>query len=294
MPKIAAVVITLNEGEKLRSTVEQLYATLPGNADIVVVDDGSSDGSTNFLNGANGRTQLLRTDNLGTAKTRNLAVRHTSADTLLFLDAHLNLPAGWWEPILEVLEDTGAGAVAPGVSDIEEPNRKAFGMRFKGPDLSVEWLRQNGESPYQVPFLPWCCTAIRREIFQSAGGFDENMVRWGGIDIEFSLRLWLLGYELWLAPQAEVFHFFRSTRPYPVEWQEVIHNRLRTAFVHFSFERITQVVRALSNHEGFASAVALAVGRDIAVRRDGLATRRVHDDGWFFEKFGSLGGDGGE
>lgn len=292
MPKMAAIVITLNEGANLRSTVEQICATLPGDADIIIVDDGSTDDSTNFLNGANGRIQLLRTNNLGTAKTRNLAARRTSADTLLFLDAHLNLPPGWWEPILDVLQNTGAGAVAPVVSDIEEPDRKAFGMRFKGPDLSVEWLRQNGDSPYQVPFLPWCCTAIRRDTFESAGGFDENMIRWGGIDIELSLRLWLLGYELWLAPQAEVFHFFRSTRPYPVEWQEVIHNRLRTAFLHFSFERIVQVVRVLCTHQGFASAIALAVGRDIAARREDLATRRVFDDGWFFEKFGSLGGDG--
>jgi GT2 family glycosyltransferase len=292
MPKIAAVVITLNEGANLRSTVEQLCATLPGDADIIIVDDGSTDGSTNFLNG--GRVQLLRTNNVGTAKTRNLAAGHTSADILVFLDAHLNLPPGWWEPILDVLETTGAGAVAPAVSDIEEPQRKAFGMRFKGPDLSVEWLRQNGDSPYQVPFLPWCCTAIRRDIFQKIGGFDEDMIRWGGIDIELSLRLWLLGYELWLAPQAEVFHFFRSTRPYPVEWREVIHNRLRTAFLHFSSDRIAQVVRALNSHQGFSAAIALAVERDIAARRSALAARRVRDDGWFFEKFGSLGGDGGE
>lgn len=287
MPEIGAVVITLNEGERLRSTVEQLCASLPGDADIIVVDDGSTDGSTSFLNG--GRVQLLRTENLGTAKTRNLAVQHTSANTIVFLDAHLNLPRGWWEPILELLDQTGAGAVAPVVSDIEEPDRKAFGMGFKGPDLSVEWLRQNGAEPYRVPLLPWCCAAIRRDVFREIGGFDEDMIRWGGIDIELSLRLWLRGYELWLTPHVEVFHFFRQTRPFPVEWSWVIHNRLRTAFLHFSLERVTRVVKSLCSHQGFAAAVALAIGRDIAARRNELDARRVHDDQWFFEKFGSLG-----
>lgn len=290
MPKIGAVVITLNEGARLRSTVEQLCATLPGDADLIVVDDGSTDDSTKFLS-ENRRIQLLCTGNVGTARTRNLAVQHTSAEVIVFLDAHVNLPAGWWEPMLELLDQTGAGAVAPAVSDIEEPDRKAFGVGFKGPDLSVEWLRQNGGEPYRVPLLPWCCTAVRRDIFQTIGGFDEDMIRWGGIDVELSLRLWLLGYELWLAPQVEVFHFFRHARPYPVEWSWVIHNRLRTAFLHFSLERVTQVVKTLSTHQGFAAAVALAIARDIAARRGELAAQRVHDDQWFFERFGPLGGN---
>lgn len=282
---LAAIVITLNEGLRLRTTVEQLQATLPGDAEIIVVDDGSTDSSTDFLKSANGRVRLLRTDHLGTARTRNLAVEHTEAETLLFIDAHMEFPAGWWEPMLHLLNTPRVGAVAPVVSDLEERNCKAFGSGFKGPDLSIEWLRQSGDAPYPVPLLPWCCAAIRRDTFRKAGGFDQDMVGWGGIDVEMSLRLWLLGYELWLAPQVEVFHLFRSERPFPVEWSWVIHNRLRTAFLHLSAERIAHTVESLAAHEGFAPALALCIERDIAGRRRDLRSQRVYEDNWYFEKF---------
>jgi glycosyltransferase involved in cell wall biosynthesis len=46
---ISAVVVALNEGEMLQRTVENLFATLPRTSEIIVVDDGSADGSTAFL-----------------------------------------------------------------------------------------------------------------------------------------------------------------------------------------------------------------------------------------------------
>jgi GT2 family glycosyltransferase len=276
----------VNEGPHLRATVDDLTATLPAGAEILVIDDGSTDGSTDFLLGRNGRTRLLKTDSIGVAKARNMAARETSADVILFLDAHMRLPPGWCEPLLETLARPGVGAAAPIVSDTGDRNLKGFGLRYKGPDLEVEWLGHNGAAPHPVPILPWCCAAIRRETFETVGGFDEQMIRWGGIDNEISVRMWLLGYELWVTPQAEVFHLFREERPYQVEWSWLIHNRLRTAFLHFSTERIARSIEALRDHEGFPAAVALTMERDIAARRTEFSRRRAHDDQWYLEKFG--------
>lgn len=284
-PQISAVVIALNEGENLRRTVERLRATLPDDAEILIVDDGSTDGSTGFLCAADPGVRLFRTTQWGTARARNFGARHASGEFLVFADAHIDLPDLWWPPMIELLGQRGAGAVAPVVSDIAEPDCKGYGMRLCS-DITIEWLPLQQNTPYPVALIPWCCAAIRRDTFESIGGFDEGMIRWGGVDLELSLRLWLLGYELWLIPGVEIFHLFREHRPYPVEWSWVIHNRLRLAFVHFDSGRISRAVEALRDHEGFASAVGLAIERDIFSRRTQLATRRVYDDEWFFRKFG--------
>lgn len=284
IPAISVIVLALNEGERLHQTVKALQATLPPHAEILVVDDGSTDGSADFLRGS-GTVRLLEGREFGTAKARNFGVRHASGEVLVFADAHIQVPEGWWRPMVELLRNPSIGAVASVVSDTTEPECKGYGMRLRS-DITIEWLPPRQDTPYPVALIPWCCTAMRRDTFERSGGFDEGMIRWGGVDMEFSVRLWLLGYELWLTPQVEIFHFFREDRPYHVEWSWVMHNRLRLAFVHFNSGRIRRAVEALRNHEAFAPGLSLTVDGDISTRRAQLAALRVRDDEWFFSRFG--------
>ena len=178
------------------------------------------------------------------------------------------------------------GAAAPAIADMDTPHLRGYGLHWTGPQLDVEWLKREGDQPYPVPLLPGGCLAMRRDTFEAVAGFDEGMIRVGSEDSEMSLRLWLLGYELRLAPGVEVAHLFRDEHPYPVAWGAVLHNELRIAFLHFAPQRIARVVEALHDYEGFAHGVALTVESDVAARRSELRSRRVRDDDWFFRRFG--------
>ena len=101
-----------------------------------------------------------------------------------------------------------------------------------------------------------------------------------------SVRLWLLGYDLLIAPQVVVRHRFREASPYPVGWPQYLHNRLRLAFAHLSAPRLAKTVRALHKHEAFGEAMALLVEGDISLRRREMLARRVRSDDWYFERFG--------
>lgn len=280
------MVPALNEGENLRRTVEGLRATLPAGAEIVVVDDGSTDGSTDFLSGANGRVRVLHTARVGCARARNRGAAAATGDVLVFADAHVEAPPGWWEPLVGAIAPPRIGAAGPAISVMGQPESKGFGLRVTGPALGVEWLAQRGFSPYSVPILCGAFLAVRRDVFEATGGFDEGLIRWGGNDLELSLRLWLLGYELRLVPGVEVAHLFRQKHPYTVDWTGVLHNLLRIAFLHFRSGRIQRVVEALQGRRGFASALALAVDSDAWTRRSQLAASRARDDNWFFDSFG--------
>ncbi len=285
-PKISVVVPALNEASYLHRTIDNLQATLPDSSEIIVVDDGSSDGCSDFLAAAEEPLRLVRSNRLGVAKARNFGAGHSRGDVIIFADAHLALPARWWEPMLEMLQNPSVGAVAPAVTDMENPNGKGFGWHFGGPDLHSEWLEQQGDAPYPVPLLPGMCMAVRRDVFEVTGGFDSGLIRWGSTENEMSLRLWLSGYELWLVPQIEVAHLFRETPPYEVEAPAPLHNKLRLACLHFETQRLIRVMTALREQEEFPEALALVVASDVSSRRRELATRRVHDSEWYFQKFG--------
>jgi GT2 family glycosyltransferase len=185
----------------------------------------------------------------------------------------------------ELLEDPIIGAVAPCISDRDVRHRKGFGLRPSGPDLDVEWLNRKSNNPYPVPLLPGACMAIHRETFDAVGGFDRGLIRYGVEDCELSLRLWLLGYELWLVPAVDVAHQFREHIPYAVDWRTVLHNRLRMAFLHLSGPRRDRVIKTLEIFPSYRAAHKLVFREDLNLRRAELMARRRYDDDWYFQRF---------
>lgn len=287
-PRISAVVVTLNEGPRLQSTIEDLRSTLPAAGEIVVVDDGSTDGSVDFLHSARPPAKILSLPNAGAPQARNAGARRARGDIVIFSDAHMKFARGWWEPLVAALENRSTAAVAPAVFDAEYPENVGYGMTLPAPDLTADWLPRHSETPRPVPVLPGACWAMRRDVFESTGGFDEGIVRWGSEDAEYSIRLWLLGYELLVVPDCQVGHQFRYSgeeRPYPVEWSWVQHNKMRVALLHFNQVRKSRVAAALKDEEGFAAGFELALSDGLDECRRELERRRVHDDDWFFSKF---------
>lgn len=290
-PRISVIVVTLNEGAQLLSTVEHLDRSLPPEREIIVVDDGSTDGSVEALDTQSGRAAgltILHTPQVGVARARNTGARNSHGDVLVFADAHIAMAPGCWEPLIQALDNPRVGGVNPAVCDMDEPDQLGYGMCFGGFDLSSKWLHDLPAAPRAVPLLLWACGAMRRTVFDETGGFDEGMIRWGSIDNEMSVRLWLEGYELWTVPSVTIAHLFRNVRPYPMTWPPAIHNRLRLAMTHFDEDHCARVVDALRADDDFPEAVALTVEGDISARRRALAKRRVHDSAWLFETFEAL------
>src|SRR2546425_6628081 len=100
--RISVVVISRNEGEELRRTVENLEDTLPDGGEVVVVDDGSTDGSARRLARRRGRVRLHRLDGFGVARARNHGARQSGGGVIVFADAHIRLDPFWWRPLAEL------------------------------------------------------------------------------------------------------------------------------------------------------------------------------------------------
>ncbi|HTS30581.1 MAG TPA: glycosyltransferase [Bryobacteraceae bacterium] len=282
---ISLVIISRNEGAELEATVRNLVETAhPEEPEIVVVDDGSTDGSTAFLSEFP-NVRVLRSEGIGVANARNLGACHARGAIIVFSDAHIRAPKDWPGPIVEALERSETGACAPGISSLTEPRRRGFGLYFAGPELHARWRPKTSKAPEPAPILPGCFLAMRRDVFEATGGFDAGMRQLGGNDNELSFRLWTLGYRLLVLPQLEVAHLFRTSVPYEATWAAVVHNRLRMAFVHFSRERRERVIGALRHYEAFPAGLSMAVESDLRGRRSLVERSRKFDDDWFFRNF---------
>ena len=288
--RISVILPAANESVLLKRTVDQFVATLPENSEVIVVDNGSTDGSADFLiDGAYENVHLIQTpDHLGVAGARNRGLAQAQGEIVVFADAHLDLPERWWQPIACVLQRPEVGVVGPviGVMGLPQvPTAGGHGQRIAEAKLRVEWLPWKSAEPYPVPSLGGGFMAMRHATLKQAGAFDAGMPQWGSEDLEICVRYWLLGYEVWLAPAVTVLHYFRKSNPYKVGWGAVTHNLLRVALLHFSQPRMTRVINALKSDDNFAQAMAYAAESDVWQQRAAFAARRVHDDDWLFEKF---------
>lgn len=284
---VSALVVSHNEGDHLRRTVDSLLAGLPPDGEVVVVDDCSTDGSAERLTtGYLGVTVVRPPSRLGVSAARNFGAARARGELLVFSDAHVAAPLGWLEPLREVLADPGVGAVGPVVSAMGQPACRGYGYAWKDAALNTEWLPWQGDQPHPVPMIAGCFVALRREVFAAVGGFDPGMVLYGVEDTELCLRLWTLGYGCLVAPAVTVEHLFRAAHPYHVPWEALLHNTLRMAVVHFGAARTERVVAGLSGHGAFPAAFARLAAGDAWERRAAVRPVRRYDDDWFCDRFG--------
>jgi GT2 family glycosyltransferase len=285
-PSVTVVVASHDEGLNLRRTVGNLLATMPPDGEIVVVDDASTDGSADFLGDAYPDVRLLVSERrLGSPRARNHGASAARGDLVVFADAHIEAPFGWFEPLASELVREEVGAVGPAVSVQGNPLARGYGFAWRDRTFGVDWLGPRGHEPHAVPMLGGFFLALRRRFFEEIGGFDDGLVIWGGEDGELCTRIWLLGHECRVVPSVAVAHRFRTRLPYLVHPEAVVHNRLRVAAVHFSRPALDSVIDDLRNDAWFPAAVARLLDGDASQRRQELAARRAHDDTWFFEQF---------
>ena len=289
MSPVSIIIPCKNEGKLIKQTIESIMDTpcqLP--YDITVINDGSTDGCCAFLQGSHrksrSKVKLINTTGLGSANARNLGVQQSAGEILVFCDAHITVEQDWLELLTEGLLEGGAGAVSPGISNMNVRHAVGYGMTW-GEHLEIKWLESTGDVA-EVPIAPGGCVAVKREIFQDVGGFERGFQVYGYEDAEFSLKLWLFGYRVEVNPSVVIQHHFRKQHPYEISMDQYAYNALRMAMSHFSATRVGKVIALYSYLEDIGQLVSqLVLESDILKQRQQYLRRRKYDDDWFMDKF---------
>lgn len=180
---------------------------LDGEYEVIVVDDGSRDGTARTARAAPGPVTVLEQAPLGPGAARNLGAQHARSPRLAFCDADVYPTPGWLRAGLGALvqADIVQGKVTP---DPTVP---------LGPFDRTIWVTQEA-GLYETANL-----FARREIFDRAGGFEEWLTPRAGKalaeDVWFGYRARRLGARTTFCAQALAHHavFARSWRAYALE-----------------------------------------------------------------------------
>jgi GT2 family glycosyltransferase len=221
-PLVSVVVVNYNGADALPRCLEALVAdTGEASTEVLVVDNASSDGSDAIAEAAaeqHESIRLLRSPtNRGYAGAVNLALADARGTYVAVLNMDVVVSAGWLDPLIAFLESApDAGAVCPLIVLEPDPGRiNAAGQNVHVTGLGFNrWLEEPreraGSAPFRVSGLHGASFLIRRDDFESIGGWDE-----GGFlyheDVELSWLLQVAGKEIYCVPASRVSHDYHLT-----------------------------------------------------------------------------------
>lgn len=193
------------------------------------------------------KVRLLRNDKReGLIRARVFGSRNASGQVLVFLDSHIEVNAGWSEPLLEVISSNRTAFVMPVIDLINADTfiysssplvRGGFnwGLHFKWDSLPSGTLEKDTDfvGPFKSATMAGGLFAVDRHYFKELGEYDTGMDIWGGENLEISFRAWQCGGSIALVPCSRIGHVFRKRRPYgsPNGIDTMIRNSLRVAHV---------------------------------------------------------------
>jgi mycofactocin system glycosyltransferase len=198
-PEVTAIVPVLDGGERLATLVTALAADGP----VIVVDDGSRDGSAERAKRAGAR--VIRHDSpYGPAAARNAGLAAAHTDLVAFLDADCEVAPGWRRGLAGLLAaDPDLALVAPRVRSAPGDSGLARYEEAGSPlDLGSRASLVGPER--RIAYVPAAALLARRDALLELGGFDESM-RFGE-DVDLVWRLLAAGRQVRYAPSREVLH----------------------------------------------------------------------------------------
>jgi GT2 family glycosyltransferase len=216
--------------------------------ELLVVDNGSADGSVEYLR-REGVPHISLPENVGFAAAMNLGASKVSAATILGLNADTVLEPGCAGSLLDALEaDATLGGVQPRIlqldgGDAAPSNVTAARLYSAGQALLADGRAvEEGAGEEQTdPFLRGhevfgvCGAAclLRRDLFADLGGYDESYVSFYE-DVDLNVRARIAGWRFAYVPEAIVWHVGNASwlagfdRPNAENARLVARNRLAT------------------------------------------------------------------
>ena len=197
---VSVIVPVYNGGPAFARCLESLQALRPAPTEIIVVDDGSTDGSDRAAQCP--AVTLLRTGRrMGPAAARNQGARAAQGDLLFFVDADVTVPQAALEILLRIFCDEPEVAAVIGSYD-DAPTESNLLSQYK--NLLHHYVHQQSADQ---GFTFWgACGIIRRDVFLDLGGFDERYGQPSIEDIELGYRLREAGGRIRVCKQLQVKH----------------------------------------------------------------------------------------
>lgn len=210
---MSVVIVTMNRKEELTECLESIFESDYKPFEVVVVDNASTIPVSTWLPKRFPKVRLITSKkNLGAAGGRNLGLKYTKGEYILFMDDDATADKQMINELVKVLEeDPKAGIVQPKIYDKQQPNvlqGVGHGMNLTTGRVYAWGVREKDRGQYgslrEIP-MAGCVWMVKREVFDKIGRYDEvYFIPYE--DSDFSWRARKAGFKVFCVPRAKAWH----------------------------------------------------------------------------------------
>ncbi len=229
MTTLSIIIVSFNARADLERCLESLHAARPVTPhEILVVDNGSADGSADAVRRWPDVRVIEAGANLGFARANNIGIRASDGTNILLLNSDTIVPAGAIDRLLAELDGhDDVAVIGPRLVDAAGRAELSFG-RMIGPlnefrqkrrvqSGAVEDLTRQRHDP---DWVSGACLLVRRADAEAVGGLDERYFMYTE-DVDFCAAIRARGRKILFTPDVEVVHLRgRSAASAPITTQE--------------------------------------------------------------------------
>lgn len=216
---VSIIILTRNNLEHLEDCFKSIMDLKYSHLEIILADNGSTDGSADFVQEKFPSVKVLRFGkNYGFAEGNNRAIKQAEGDYVFLLNPDTKIEPNCVDKLIKTMEqDKTIGICMPKMLMFNEPSViNSTGIianeLLQGRDRG-DWELDCGQYDRESQILGACGAGmfIRRKLFKEIGYFDRFYFAYYE-DLDFSIRTWWIGYKVNFVPQAIVYHKYRPFR----------------------------------------------------------------------------------
>ena len=231
MKKITFVILTWNSSKYIKDCLDSVNNISNFFIKIIIVDNGSTDNTVNILKeykkNNNDLSVVFLSENMGTTKSRNIALRMVEEDTdyicILDSDTIINEEAIY---IMTDFLDSNYDVALVGPAMTNEKKEKQIPYR-KFPSWKIKILKafpinnisqigekmesyplENLTSEFECDYLISACWMMRYDIYEKLGNLDEKIF-YSPEDVEYCMRARSKGYKIVHLKNAKIIHLYQ-------------------------------------------------------------------------------------
>jgi GT2 family glycosyltransferase len=256
--KASVIILAWNGRQYLPACLDALVAQDDTDFETIVVDNGSTDDSADFVAQHYPQVQLIRNEhNLGFAAGNNVGLRAATGDVLMLLNQDTVTQPGWLQALKQALQEPGTGVAGCKILYPDGETIQHAGGWIEWPlGLAHHYGQREQDTgqwdtPRPVEYVTGAAMAFRRDVLEKVGFLDEEF--WPGYfeDADFCLRACKAGYEIRYVPEATLIHLESASQTsQSTTWESHHRGRLRFVLKHTPPDRfLAQFAQAEALHQ---------------------------------------------
>jgi GT2 family glycosyltransferase len=213
MKKVSVLILSWNKKEYLKTCLPTLEKVSYKNLEIIVVDNGSKDGTIEYLKKNHPKVKIVANKtNLGFAGGNNAGLKKVTGDYILLLNNDTKVTKGFIEPLVKVLDTRpDIGVVQSKIIWMEDHSRlDSIGAFLTNTGFLYHYgYLQHDKKAYDkqvyVYTVKGASMLMRADMVKRTGLFDDDYFIYFE-ETDFCHRVWLAGYKIIYEPKSVIYH----------------------------------------------------------------------------------------